>query len=341
MLAISLFWLGVILVISATLMLFWDAFKLRKLWAIVSLVLIVPLIVHLFLNWSTLAVRKAFYILVIGILSIAVSIFGGALSQLTFLPESEVVQVLEENIAPPKEEPLPNQEQADAAALSVEKDYDPLLTGSEYEALETEEILSGDVQKTIPNPTPAPSYQPVTVEERVHAINKQIRMTMVDGEVVEGTLTNVLDDSVLIESSVSGGSLGLSYSNDQIISMAVRLEAGEQLIKPETETQTVNAEAELPEEELSTETQALETQSIEVVQPGAPDAVLRVQEQVTAPEDNTNQAIVEEITPKAEVVRPEMKAIEPVSDEIATKETLEEVQEIVDDSKSFDGPIDQ
>jgi len=230
MLAISLFWLGVILVAVALLLLFWDSFKYRKAWALISLILIIPLVVHMFINWSRLNSRKAFYLLLLGILSITVSIVGGALSQLHFLPEHEVVQVLEENIAPPKDDPLPNQEQADAAAEAIDESYDPLLTGSEYETLGAKEIIPEDINKDDPNATAA-RYQQVTLEERVHAVNKWVRLKTANGEIIEGRLTNVLEDAVLIEANVNGGILGLSHKNEDISEMFVRLEAGEELIK--------------------------------------------------------------------------------------------------------------
>jgi len=235
MLAVSLFWLGVVLIVTAILMLFWDSFRQRKLWALISLVLIIPLIAHIVLNWSSLSVRRALYISIIGMLSIAVSIVGGALSQLTFLPEHEIVEVLEENIAPPTDDlPLPNQEQADAAAEAVEEGYDPLLTGSEYESLGTQEIIPENIDKTHPKTVTA-RYQTISSEERMLAVNKWIRLTLTDGTVVEGRLTNVLEDAVLVESSVSGGSLGLSYNDQDISSMDVRLEANERLDKPDND----------------------------------------------------------------------------------------------------------
>ena len=55
---------------------------------------------------------------------------------------------------------------------------------------------------------------------------------MTDGRVIEGNLTEIFDDSLIIESNVNGGSLGLSYKNDLIQSVAVRLAAGEQLVVP-------------------------------------------------------------------------------------------------------------
>ena len=323
MLAISLFWLGVVLIVTAILMLFWDSFRQRKLWALISLILIIPLIAHIVLNWSSLNVRRALYISIVGLLSIAVSIVGGALSQLTFLPEHEIVEVLEENIAPPADDqPLPNQEQADAAAEAVEEGYDPLLTGSEYESLGTQEIVPEDIDKTHPKTVTA-RYQTISGEDRMLALNKWIRLTLTDGTVVEGKLTNVLEDAVLVESSVSGGSLGLSYNDQDISSMDVRLEANEKLIKPEIDETFSDNQPEAPDQPIT----------VESGQPQMPqindDAVEEVQQQVNQP------------TSALEAMQPEIRETELGEDQQTNSEVLEHIEELIDDSKSVESPIGQ
>ncbi len=232
MLEVGLFWIGIILVIVAILILFLDSFQSRRIWAVISLVLIVPLLIHMLLNWSLLTIRKSFFILIIGLLAVLVSFSGGALSQLSFLQDHEVMQVLEEKIAPPKEVPLSNQQQADAAALSLGEGYDPLLTGGEYEQLETKEIVPERKNQVVRKVDPIVRYEIMTDDEHRQAINKRVRITMTDGSVIEGNLTEIFDDSLIIESNVNGGSLGLSYKNDLIQSVAVRLAAGEQLVVP-------------------------------------------------------------------------------------------------------------
>ena len=232
MLEVGLFWIGIILVIVAILILFLDSFQSRRIWAVISLVLIVPLLIHMLLNWSLLTIRKSFFILIIGLLAVLVSVSGGALSQLSFLQDHEVMQVLEEKIAPPKEVPLSNQQQADAAALSLGEGYDPLLTGGEYEQLETKEIVPERKNQVVRKVDPIVRYEIMTDDEHRQAINKRVRITMTDGRVIEGNLTEIFDDSLIIESNVNGGSLGLSYKNDLIQSVAVRLAAGEQLVVP-------------------------------------------------------------------------------------------------------------
>ena len=94
MLELGLFWIGVVLIVTAIFMLFLDSFQSKRIWAVISLVLIVPLFIHMLLNWSSLNVRKSFYLLIIGVLAVLVSVSGGVLSQLSFLQEHEVVQAL-------------------------------------------------------------------------------------------------------------------------------------------------------------------------------------------------------------------------------------------------------
>jgi hypothetical protein len=329
MLAISLFWIGAVLILAAMLMLFWDSFQHRKLWALISLLLVIPLIIHMVLNWSHLNSRKAFYIAVLGILSIMVSIAGGALSELHFLPEHKVVQALEDNIAPPKEVPLPNQEKADAAALTTEENYDPLLTGSEYETLETKEIVPEDVNKVNPKTISAARYQDVSQDEREQVINKWIRLTMSDGKVVEGRLTDVLEDAVLVESTVGGGSLGLSYRNEDIASMAVRLEAGEQLAKPDSTA--------LPEGQAQAEdvTDDVNDASQEIIE----DVSRSIEQQIN--EDIVSSEELDTPNVEHEVIKPEINVLDQSLDQPSTEQTLDNIEEIVNDSKSVNTPIDQ
>ncbi len=223
MLEVGLFWIGVVLVITAILTLFLDLFQSKRVWAVISLLLVVPFFIHMVLHWSSLSVRKSLYILIIGILAVLVSVTGGALSQLSFLSGNEVAQKLEEKLAPPGNSPLSNQDQADTAALSVDEGYDPLLTGSKYEQLTAKEIVPEKTSQGVRKSAPTARYELVTDDVRMRAVNKYVRVIMLNGEVVEGTLTGIVDDSLMVESDVNGGSLGLSYKNNQIQSVAVRL----------------------------------------------------------------------------------------------------------------------
>lgn len=236
MLEMGLFWFGAALIAVTLLMLFIHAFRQNKVWGIAGLVLLAPLLIHIFIAWDALSVRKATYGLVIGVLTVLVSIAGGALAHLPFLPKHEVVQTLEETIAPPKDTPLPNEEEAQAVAPTKDENYDPLLSGSEFEEVEIEKNVPPSTPPV--NLTPPPKFVPIQLSELATVINKQIRLKMTSGETIDGTLTHLDDQAATVESAVEGGSLGLSYKLDEIISASVRLAAGEQLPALKSETPT-------------------------------------------------------------------------------------------------------
>ncbi|MFK8027001.1 MAG: hypothetical protein AB8C40_02970 [Gammaproteobacteria bacterium] len=324
MLEMAIFWIGIAIVATALFMLFLDSFQSRRLWAVISLVLIVPLFIHMVLNWSEMNVRKALYVFIIGLLAVFVGISGGALSKLSILQEHEVVQALEEKIAPPEDTPLSNQQQADEAALGVEEDYDPLLTGSEYEQLETKEIVPEKINQVVRDATPTARYELVSEDERIHAINKRVRVILKDASVVEGILTEIVDNSLIVESEVNGGSLGLSYKYDQIQSVAVRLKTGEVLYEPEEEQEP----ASVPTQEKQPDAQLV---------PGQQEAV--IEETEVSSEQNV---LKEQVTPNVDEMPTDNKTeqqipLDATEDKSAIEtEVLEKVEEMVDDSKLLD-----
>lgn len=231
MLEITILIAGVLITVIALLMLFRDAYKQNKIAAIVSLVLVFPLVGYLLFNLGSVAVRRAGSVLVIGFVAIIVSIYGGVSKHIYFLEENKIVQKIEKNIAPKEEGPLPNEEQAESTKLSKDKNYDPLLTGTELEDVEIEEMLPESRPAKAPQ-APVFRYQPVSHEQVQYALNKPVRVTMNDGSVIEGILINVEPDSLMVESQVSGGSVALSYKHINIKSVEVRLAQGEKLEIP-------------------------------------------------------------------------------------------------------------
>ncbi len=237
MLEMGLFWVGVALMAITLIVLFWHAFQQNRMWGIAG-ILVIPLLAHIFLAWSSLTVRKATYGLIVGVLALLVGVSGGALMHLPFLTQHEVVQTLEETIAPPKAIPLPNEEQAKAVS-GQEENYDPLLTGSEFETVDVEQFVPPSIPQQV-NKSPATIYQQIMPEMLSKAIDKTIRLNMKSGEMIEGVLTHVEDHAVTVESQVEGGSLGLSYPLNEIDSIAVRLLSSETLETPETIEKTVD-----------------------------------------------------------------------------------------------------
>lgn len=246
----------------------------------------------------------------------------GGLSHLSFLPQNEVVQVLEKKIAPAKETPLPNQAQADNAAREVDENYDPLLTGSEYEELQASEIIPKTVTKVQQKAPAVARYEIISEEQRVHAINKHVRLVMIDDTLVEGLLTGISEDSVVVESVVGGGSLGSSYPDDQIKSFSVRLAEGEKLYEASEEEKAV--EEDILNDNIPAQ---LETPKVNAGDIAAPEMLPEA-----LPLESRNSESLELIQDQA------MAVPEPEYNE-QNSEVLEKIEDIVDDTELLD-PVD-
>jgi hypothetical protein len=279
MLEISIFIAGVLITIIAFLMLFRNAYQQNKIAALVSLVLIFPLVGYLLFNLGLTAVRKAGAVMLIGVIAIVVSIYGGVSKHIYFLEENKIVKQIEDNIAPKEEGPLPNEREAESTKLSKDEDYDPLLTGTDLEDVELEELLP-EPKPEQARSAPVYRYKPVTYEEVQYAINKPVRVTMNDGAVIMGELINVEPDSLMVESLVSGGSVALSYLHTNIKSVEVRLGKGEALeIPPQEQSEELMIEQEVTTDDASSMQSSAESaqeklsQTIDEVEVGTPEQV--------------------------------------------------------------------
>lgn len=222
MLELGLFVIGAVFILIALIMLFRRLYPYNRIGALLALIFVVPLLIYALIKFSEPANRKAIYVFVVGILAMLVGISGGALAKLPFLPDHAVVHTIEETIAPAKDTPLPNEEAAQAVDLSEDEDYDPLLSGGEFETIEPEDIAPPPQAAPARPLTSAVTYQKVERAQLEHALNKPVRVKLNSGAIVDGTLTHVNELAVVIESQVSGGSLGLSHTFDDIQSIAVR-----------------------------------------------------------------------------------------------------------------------
>jgi len=210
MLALITLSVGGLLLLVALLMLLRHAFRTSMVWGILGLLFTIPLFIYAILRWDEVPIRKPVYISLVGLLSILVGVSGGALSQLTFLPENEVMAKIEDKIAPPEDIPLPNEEEAQAVHLADGENYDPLLTGGEFESVGIEDM--SPPAAVIANNDPVPDYEVISVDEVGRAVNKRVKLILLSGEEIEGTLTHRQDESIVVESFVSGGALGYTYS---------------------------------------------------------------------------------------------------------------------------------
>lgn len=208
MLALITFTIGGLLLLGSVIMLLRRAFGTTMLWGVLGL-FFVPLYIFAIFRWSETRIRKAVYVSLVGILAILVGISGGALSHLPFLPEHEVVSTIEEKIAPPKETPLPNEAAAQAVELPDEENYDPLLTGGEFEGVGLDDMIPPAAM--LASVDEAPDFEQIELTQLDRAVNKKVILDLIGGEKVEGVLTHFQDESLVVESSVAGGSIGYSY----------------------------------------------------------------------------------------------------------------------------------
>ena len=132
--------------------------------------------------------------------------------------------------------------------------------------------------------TAAARYLPIPVEDLAKVLNKQVRITMSNGDVVDGTLTHIEETAVTVESAVEGGSLGLSYNLSDVKSIAVRLAAGENLIEPQQEEDKEQAEIslEITPEPATGEAGEQVQQNIQAPQ------LQEIEESITAPAESNN-----------------------------------------------------
>lgn len=218
MLALITFSVGSLLLLVAVAVLLRRAFGTTMLWGILGL-LLAPLYIFALFNWSEIPVRKAVYISLVGMLAMLVGISGGALSHLSFLPENEVVTKIEEKIAPPKDIPLPNEAAAQAVQLPDTESYDPLLTGGEFEGVKLDEMSPPAAVLT--DNAVTSNFEVIELTELERAVNKRIKLDLLNGEQVEGVLTHYQDESIVVEFFVSGGAVGYSYPIADIESLSV------------------------------------------------------------------------------------------------------------------------
>lgn len=219
MLALITFTIGSLLTLAALIVLLRYAFRASMLWGVLGLLFAFPLYIFALFQWSEVPIRKTVYISLVGILAMLVGISGGALSHLTFLPEHEVVSKIEEKIAPPKETPLPNEAAAQAVEILDEENYDPLLTGGEFEGVKLDEM--SPPASIVVNDDSIPNYEEIEFTEIERAVNKRVKLVLVSDDEIEGTLTHHHDESIIVESFVSGGAIGYSYLMTDIKTLSV------------------------------------------------------------------------------------------------------------------------
>ena len=212
--------LALLLLLVGMIMVLLDAFREGFIWGILVM-LIPPLFVPIysFVKWTRSQARNGFALSLIGLVMAGVGIYGGALQGLPVVGDHEIVSNIP--TAAPKDEPLPNEEEAAKVELEDGENYDPMLstdkdrfTASEIEPLAPEEDKT--VKKVV---NAKPRAINVPIENVAASIGAVVEVTFKDGSQYSGTLTTTSEDSLTIEQAAGGGTISYEYPFEKIQSV--------------------------------------------------------------------------------------------------------------------------
>jgi len=234
MLAQVVLMLAILLVFVGMIMVLLDAFNESFIWGL--LVLLFPpvfLPIYSFVKWNKSQARNGFAMTLVGLVMAGVGIYGGGLQGLPFMKDQEIVEKLP--TAVPKDEPLPNEEEAAKVQLEDEDDesYDPILsTDKDRFTSKDIEPLAPQEDKTVKSVGKArPTKVNVPLENIGSAMGADIEITLKDGAKHVGTLVRSTEESVSIEQQASGGMVSFEYALDKIQSV-LRISKPKKIVTP-------------------------------------------------------------------------------------------------------------
>ena len=212
--------LALLLILVGMIMVLLDAFNESFFWGL--LVLLVPPIfvpIYSFVKWNKSQARNGFAMALIGLVMLGVGAYGGALQTLPILGDHELVTNLP--TAAPKDEPLPNEEEAAKVELEDEDAYDPILSTDKDRFSASEiEPLAPDEDKTVKNFGKGKSRAVhIPLENISSSMGANIEITLEDGNKYAGTLVRATEDSISIEQQTGGGTVSYEYTLDKIKSV--------------------------------------------------------------------------------------------------------------------------
>ena len=220
MLAQVILILALLLLLVGMIMVLLDAFQEGFFWGI--LVMLVPPLfvpIYSFVKWTRSQARNGFAISLIGLVMTGVGVYGGGLQGLPMLDDNEIVSHIP--TAAPKNEPLPNEEEAAKVELEDGEAYDPMLSTdkdrfspSEIEPLAPEEDKT---VKTVSNSKPRAVKVPL--ENVAASIGAVVDVNFKDGSKYSGTLVTTTEDSLTIEQAAGGGTVSYEYPFEKIQSV--------------------------------------------------------------------------------------------------------------------------
>ena len=314
--------LALLLVLVGMIMVLLDAFNESFFWGILVLML-PPIFVpfYSFVKCNKSQARNGFAMALVGVFLAGVGVYGGGLQNKPLMSDNEIVCHIPN--AAPKDEPLPNEEEAASVKLEDEDEesYDPILS-TDKDRFTSKEIepLAPEEDKTVKNIGKRKSTAVrVPIDNIGSAMGADIEITLNDGVKYVGTLVRSTEDSISIEQQASGGMVSYEYTLDKIQSV-LRLTKPKKTVTPpvvkikETETppaietkNTVIPPAVETEEAITPPT--LETKDtvtpsvVETENTVIPPAV-ETEEAITPPALETEEAITPPVLETKETVTP-------------------------------------
>ncbi|QMU61843.1 MAG: hypothetical protein GKR92_09110 [Gammaproteobacteria bacterium] len=224
--------LALLLILVGMIMVLLDAFNESFFWGL--MVLLIPPIfvpIYSFVKWNRSQARNGFAMGLVGLVMAGVGAYGGGLKNIPLLDDSEIVSNIP--TATPKDEPLPNAEEAAEVELEDEGTYDPMLsTDKDRFSSKDIEPLAPEEDKTVKNIGKGKSSAVRIALENISAsMGSNIEITLSDGVKHIGTLVRSTENSISIEQQSSGGTVSYEYTLDKIKSV-VRLSRPTNTVTP-------------------------------------------------------------------------------------------------------------
>ena len=209
--------LALLLLLVGMIIVLLDAFKESFVWGL--LVMIVPPLfvpIYSFVKWTNSQARNGFAMSLVGLVMIAVGVYGGALQTIPVLSEHEIVSNIP--TAEPSNEPLPNEVAAAQVDLEDGENYDPVLSTDKDRFTSSEiEPLAPMEDETVKNfGKDKPRAVNVPIVNASSAIGANVEVTFNDGNKSSGTLVKTSEDSITVEQQTGGGTVSYEYTFDKI-----------------------------------------------------------------------------------------------------------------------------
>jgi len=188
---------------------------------IMGLIGLIPVLnfYHVAVAWTDNKTRNGFLMLVAGALAVAAAFYGGADETVSEkarqVGEQAGVEVPEIRmpVRAPSEVEAPNQAEVEAAGIDTEEsvlDRSDYIEGFEVQPLPPEDTQAAAVKEI------ERAWYPVCPADLPGREGKPLRLTTLEGRVLEGKLAGVEEVSLVLEQYVSGGIVNFEYKFDNL-----------------------------------------------------------------------------------------------------------------------------